>query len=225
MGDDDTHPDRDRPNAQAQGDGVPKAAADGRLPGAPDDVRDTDDEAEAITVRYVFLTTFICVCAASAGHVVLWVAYSSGWQKDRFDAGQPLLVPWEAVVGISLCIVALVAFGGFYAASRRARVAIASSFLLTFLVMLTYVLTLRGLADATVGQGQPLVDDFRTVVLTVVGFYFGSEAVVSAAKVLASSKPGANATDIRRADRDLAPAPARASAWGHGPAGRTPLTK
>jgi hypothetical protein len=47
------------------------------------------------------------------------------------------------------------------------------------------------------------VGDFRAVVITVVGFYFGSEAVVSAVKVYSVAKSNGSAGDIVRADRDL----------------------
>jgi hypothetical protein len=100
-----------------------------------------------------------------------------------------------------------VAFGGFYAASKRARIAIASSFLLTFLTMLTFVLTIGEFALATRGAGEALVSDFRAVVITVVGSYFGSEAVVSAVKIVNVRRAGATPAEIRRADRDLASTP------------------
>jgi hypothetical protein len=41
------------------------------------------------------------------------------------------------------------------------------------------------------------------VVITVIGFYFGSEAVVSAMKVYGVAKSHGIARDVVRADRDL----------------------
>jgi hypothetical protein len=73
------------------------------------------------------VTTAICAVFAAAGHGMLWLAYSNEW-NSREDVD----MPWQPVAGISIVVVAVVAFGGFYVASRRARVAIAASFLLTW---------------------------------------------------------------------------------------------
>lgn len=45
---------------------------------------------------------------SAAGHGLLWVAYSRGWNAEL-----PLAVPLEPVVGICLTVVGIVAFGGF----------------------------------------------------------------------------------------------------------------
>lgn len=139
-------------------------------------------------------TTVACAGSAVLGHGLLWLAYSMQWTG----------VPWQPVVGISLVLVATSAFGGFYVASRRARIAIAASFLLTFIVMVTFVLTISPLASVIeTGSAKDLLGDFRQVVTIIVGFYFGAEAAVGVAKVISASKPGADATDVQRADRDL----------------------
>jgi len=129
---------------------------------------------------------------------MLWLAYSNEW-NSREDVD----VPWQPVAGISIVVVAVVAFGGFYVASRRARVAIAASFLLTFLVTLTYAISLEGLAGATRGDARELIDDFRYIVTLIVGFYFGTEAAVSIAKIRQVSTTDATTSDVQSADRDL----------------------
>jgi hypothetical protein len=162
-----------------------------------------DGDPESVKPKYVIGTTFFCLLFALFGHVVLWIAFSSGSNLVRGEAGLPPIAVWEAAIGVSVVGVAVIAFGGFYAATLRARVAIAASFLLTFLVILSYALTIRGFAGATVGDASALVGDFRAVVITVVGFYFGSEAIVSAVKVYGVMKSGGSARDVVRADRDL----------------------
>jgi hypothetical protein len=169
----------------------------------PREVDRDDGHVEEVKPEFVIGTTALCLFFGAFGHVFLCVAYSTGSNLARAEAGQPALVVWQAAVGVSIVGVALTAFGGFYAASLRARVAITASFLLTFLVMLSYALTIRDFASATVGAASELVGDFRAVVITVIGFYFGSEAVVSAMKVYGVAKSHGSARDVVRADRDL----------------------
>jgi hypothetical protein len=145
----------------------------------------------------VLLTTALCVLFGVAGHLVLlggWVSRAPGQSGDA--------LPWQPVVGASLTAVALLSFGGFYYASLRARIAIMTSFLLTFLLLLSYVLTVREL-QPTVDQTlvEILIGDFRVIVQTVVGFYFSTETVLSLTKILRAPKDDPAA--IRRADRDL----------------------
>lgn len=153
---------------------------------------------ERVSPGPLLLTTVVCLLFAVAGHGVLWWAYARG------AAAQP--VPWQPVVGISLAGVAVAAFGGFFVASHRARVAIAASFLLTFLVLLTYVLTIDGLAGTTRAEGvKQLFDDFRWVVAAIITFYFGSETVIGATKVRAVSRAPEAAASVSIADEDLPP--------------------
>lgn len=147
--------------------------------------------------KTVLITTALCVAFGTAGHLLLlggWVSRAPG-QTDN-------AVPWQPVVGASLTAVALLSYGGFYYASLRARVAIMSSFILTFLLLFTYVLTVREL-QPTVDQTlvESLIGDFRIIVQTIIGFYFGTETVLSLTKILRAPKDDAAA--IRRADRDL----------------------
>ena len=147
--------------------------------------------------RTVLVTTALCVVFGTAGHLLLlvgWVSRAPGQAENA--------VPWQPVVGASLTAVALLSFGGFYYASLRARVAIMGSFILTFLLLFTYVLTVREL-QPTVDQTlvESLIGDFRIIVQTVIGFYFGTETVLSLTKILRAPKEDAAA--IRRADRDL----------------------
>lgn len=124
-------------------------------------------------------------------------------------------VAWEPVVGSSLTMVALASFGGYFLASRRARVGLAASFVLTFLLLFSFVLTLRALNVGGSGSGSAsdllngFVTDFRGHVALIVAFYFGTDAAVSAAKIL-KSPASEGCAEISRLDRDLAvPRPTR----------------
>lgn len=146
--------------------------------------------------RALLVTTALCVVFGAGGHLVLL----AGWAGRT--PGQAANLPWQPVVGASLTAVAILSFGGFYLASLRARVAIMSSFLLTFLLLLTYVLTVREVQPA--GDAplvRALIDDFRIIVQTIIGFYFGTETVLSLTKILRA--PKGHGASIRRADRDL----------------------
>lgn len=125
---------------------------------------------------------------------------------DNNSDGPDWNMPWQAPVAMALSVVSLVTFGGFYIAARRARVAIAASFLLTFLVMLSFSLTIPGLrgGDQT-ALAKSLVDQFGGVVSTVVVFYFGSEAVITGIKLWTTYLNPEAAGLIARADRDLPP--------------------
>jgi hypothetical protein len=62
---------------------------------------------------------------------------------------------------------------------------------------------------AAQGAAKDLFNDFRTVVLTIIGFYFGTETIVSVAKIVRVSQGtgNINAAAIQRADRDLVTPP------------------
>lgn len=123
---------------------------------------------------------------------------------------------WQPIVGLSLSVVAITSFGGFYLASRRARIGFAASFVLTFLVLLSYMLTLDGLAAAADGRPaageeeftaaasaiREFLTDFRGSVALIVGFYFGTDAAVSVVKIFRTNQ--AEGSEIARLDRDLA---------------------
>ena len=163
-------------------------------------------DVDQIAIAPVIWTTLICALIAGGGHAVLWLSRSIGWTVPSSEGA---VIPWQPVTGIVLVLVAITAFGGFYIAARRARVAISASFLLAFLVALSYVLTLQGLAEATqAGGAKEIFNDFRTVVIVIIGFYFGTEALVSAAKIIGAALTHNDPKIIQRADRDLAP-PAR----------------
>jgi hypothetical protein len=170
----------------------------------------SDPADDGIAVRPILWTTIICVLTAVIAHTLIYLGFAFEWTEDPDPD-----FAWQPVVGVALTVVAIGAFGGFYVASRRARIAIAAAFLLTFLVSLTFVLTIEGLANATQLLGaRDLFDDFRNIVAVIIGFYFGTEAAISVAKVIGVSltNRGADtegartaAAAIRRADRDLAP--------------------
>lgn len=153
-------------------------------------------------MRGVVATTTVCALVAAGGQGLTWLAYALRWQR---------WIPWQPVAGIVLAVVAIVAFGGYYRASRRARVAIAASFFLTFFVCLSYVLTLPPFVTAAQAEGaRELFTDFRNMVIVIVGFYFGTEAAISVTKVLGIALAGRGATTttatseaIQRADRDF----------------------
>lgn len=163
------------------------------------------DASDEIATKPLLWTTVICVALAFAGHGLIWAAYALEWNEPG-----NVNVPWEPVAGISLSGIAIASFGGFYISSRRARIAIAASFLLTFFVTLTFVLTINAFAERTAGSAKELFDDFRNIVGLIVGFYFASEAAVSGLKVLRAGGTDAKLADIQRADRDLAPPAAKA---------------
>lgn len=172
---------------------APTAHAADRQPAPAADSTD-----EGLSYAALLLTTLTCFVFAVGGHAVLWWAF--------VHAGDSPPVPYQPVVGISLAAVAVVSFGGYYAASRRARIGIGAGFLLTFLVLLTYILTIEALGDATQAAGaREVFADFRWVVVTIVGFYFGGETITGVTKVRAVARTPEAAADVRRADRDLVP--------------------
>ena len=129
-----------------------------------------------------------CAFAAVGGHVALV------WSDT---------VPWGPVIGAVSAIVTLASFAGLYVASQRARIAVAGSFLLTFLIVLSYVLVVKDFANAV--KGSALVDDFRNIVTIIIGFFFGGETAVGVTKTYSTSRlPRSSPQDVRRADRDLA---------------------
>jgi hypothetical protein len=72
----------------------------------------------------VLWTTGICLLATIGGNAVFWW----GLAKHKIDVS----VLWPPLFAIVVTAVALTSFGGFYIASRRARVAIGASFIMTF---------------------------------------------------------------------------------------------
>lgn len=152
-----------------------------------------------INKRAVYVTIGTCVGAAIFVHLVFLATDVVNGERAFSTAG------WQPLVGIALSIVSLVAFGGFYLAARRFRVAITASFLLTFLIMMSFALTLPEFAKATESDFMNEIEDnFFKVVVAVVGFYFGSESLVSIAKAVTVMKAPESAHEITRSDRDLA---------------------
>lgn len=148
--------------------------------------------------RPLLWTTLACAAIALLGNAILWWGTANG-QIDK-------TIFWAPVFAIVTTLTAVVSFGGFYAASRRARVAIASSFVVTFFVVMVFSLTIAALNDsANADLAKQLVGDFRSIVLTVVGFYFGSETLITMVKTIAARR--ATNDEMRqtlgRIDRDL----------------------
>ncbi len=124
-----------------------------------------------------------------------WAFYGSRGDRTPF---------WQPLVGLALAALAVIAFTGFYAASRRIRAAVTATFVLVFLVLLTFALTIDEFAAALLRPGAAqLMNDFRWVLTTVIISYFGADAALNATKVWAHVKQGATPAQIRRADRDL----------------------
>jgi hypothetical protein len=142
-------------------------------------------------------------------HVALLVVNVVNNNADRAnDPGSRWLVPWQPLVAIPLSVVPLLTFAGFYLAARRARVAIMASFLMTFLAMLPFALTIPELSEAATAQfAGDLVRQFTSVVGVVVAFYFGSEAVITGIRLVTIGKNVEAASQLRLADRDLAVIP------------------
>lgn len=169
----------------------PFVTAAGAVSGAQTDVPATKDGRKALVV-----TTLICALFAGGGHLALLIAWNMG-DEEVFP------LPWQPIVGVSLAVVSIVAFGGMFLASLRARVAIASAFILTFLLMLTYVVTISQMGEwDSESLAQALMDDFRVILQTIIGFYFGTEALISVAKIV-KTPSGLGAKAVMRADRDL----------------------
>ena len=170
------------------------ARVNGAQPSQPSEVVDG-----YINKRAVYYSIATCVASVVAVHLALMVAaLASGGTTNT-------AIPWQPLVGIALSIVSLISFGGFYLAARRFRVAITASFLLTFLVMMSFALTLPEFAKSTQSEFMTQIQhNFFSVVVAVVGFYFGSEAVVSIAKAVSVTKAPESAAEITRSDRDLA---------------------
>ncbi|GAA2719234.1 MULTISPECIES: hypothetical protein [Streptomyces] len=148
-----------------------------------------------ISHRPFLWTMLVCLLAGVAGHAFLLASPDSG------GLGKP-------VIGITLVVVAFTAFGGCYVASQRARVAIAASFLLTFLLSLSYAVTVVGFGQSISGDAKDIFSDFRSAVTLIIGFYFGSEALVGAGRAIGVGlTDGSRAQDVWRSDRDLVVSP------------------
>lgn len=166
----------------------------------PQRVDPTDDAVEEVNVAAIVWTVAIAASACVLANLVLAANYmhDSGRDEGRWN------IPWQPPVAIALCVVSLVTFGGFYVAARRARIAIAASFLLTFLAMLPFALTIPELGGVEQTELlEALIDQFGSVVGTVAVFYFGSEAVISGLKLWTTAQHPEAAGVLRRADRDF----------------------
>lgn len=183
---------------------TPATTGTGTPAEAPTSVPPTDDSVEELNVRAIVVTISIATAAAVLANAALLVNFMH--DSNNAPEATDWHMPWQAPVAMALSIVALVTFGGFYIAARRARIAIAASFLLTFLVMLPFALTIPelGSGDQT-DLARALVDQFGSVVSTVAVFYFGSEAVITGLKLWTTSQHPEAAALLARADRDLPP--------------------
>lgn len=185
----------DNPQPQPQEARPPETALEPARSSAADDPRGAGAE-DGVSRLALVVTSLFCVAFAVFGHAVLWWAHAHPSSADK--------LPWQPAVGISIVGVAILSVGGFYAATKRSRVGLGAGFLLTFLVLLTYALTIDALPGVeTPGAGGELLGDFRWVVVTVAGSFFGGEAAVAATKVLAVSRSGACPARVEAADGDL----------------------
>lgn len=147
--------------------------------------------------------------SAAAGSIVLIIGLFPLAAGVLASSGR--VVPWQPVVAATLAANAVVALGGYYLASRRARIAIAASFLLFFLTLFSFMLSLEALNAILSSTGEEevsasavraLFDDFRGQIVLILGFYFGSDAAVNVVKLLRT--PTDDVEAFKRADRDLA---------------------
>jgi hypothetical protein len=124
-----------------------------------------------------------------------------------------LFVSWELldwnvwthpIFGIALVISSLVIFGGFLIAIRRARIAIGMGFILTFLLIFIWALSLPNLGDkASAGLAKDLLDEFKSIIATVIVFFFGTEAAINGAKIWAHSNDPNESRPLSEIDRDF----------------------
>lgn len=89
----------------------------------------------------------IACASSSLALLCCLLALSVSWL-----AGTGRAVLWGPIVATSLGTVSVVSFGGYYLASRRARIAIAATWLLFFLSLLSFMLTLEVLVAAVDGD-------------------------------------------------------------------------
>jgi hypothetical protein len=88
-----------------------------------------DSYMDGVGRRWVIGTSVLCLIVGILGHAAIWYGYGRGLSANP--------IQWwseKPVIGLSLASIALIAFGGFLEATRRMRVAISASFLLTFLL-------------------------------------------------------------------------------------------
>ncbi|MBB2924655.1 hypothetical protein [Cellulomonas cellasea] len=182
------------------------ASADGQDEAEDDEVVEpAADETHEIDLRTIVVTMAITISVVTMAHLALLFMNVARGLQDPGEESAITAVPWQPLVAIALSVVSLTTFGGFYVAVRRARIALTASFLLTFLAMLPFALTIPELATvAETRFAADLLQQFSTVVGTVVVFYFGSEAVITGGKLFATAQKPEAAAEFRRADRDLA---------------------
>lgn len=154
--------------------------------------------------RWIAKSSSVCISGASGVFAALiggFLCVIAGISNTGRE------IPYQPIVGASLAVIAFASFGGYFLASRRARVGLASSFVLTFFMLFTFLLTLEYLNQTASGPSVTVLSDFmrdfRGHVALIVGFYFGTDAAVNIFKIWQSGK----ATDPEatvRADRDIA---------------------
>jgi len=90
----------------------------------------------------------------------------------------------------SIALPALIAFFGFYAVRDDMRDAIAGSFVIAFLVVFVeaVLLSLGAFQNSTGSLREVVVNNFMTLVGTVVAFYVGSEAAIKIGNRYADAK-------------------------------------
>lgn len=172
---------------------------------------DSGDPEEKVSIRRIIWTTSLCAAIGLVAHILIYVGYLVSYLNPdgRFDA----LIPYQLLVGAATAVIGVIAFGGFYSATLRARVAIASSVLISFLLLLSFDLAIVELFRRT-GDVPPsqLTADLRQYVGTVIAFYFGSEALISGTKAIGAAfgRPE-NVASVMTSDRDVARRPASAA--------------
>lgn len=149
-------------------------------------------EGDVAPPRALTATILFCTIFAALLHFALGLAYVLDVSDD---------VPWQPVAAIGVVVIAIASFGGFYLATGTMRIAIGASFILTYVVLLSFAISIDqfGTSDAS----TPFLDSYKDVVKVVVGFYFTSEAAVAATKVVTANRTDGDAATARAADVDL----------------------
>lgn len=126
--------------------------------------------------RWGLVTTAVLVTS-------IWIAV--GLSIFLFGGDDPIVkdVAWNlsATIVTGLGAMALIAFFGIYWSQATMRAAIAGFFVVIFLG----VLLLPDVADFA---ADTLLSDFRTLLTTVIVFYFGAEAAVQATRIVQSAR-------------------------------------
>jgi hypothetical protein len=95
-------------------------------------------------------------------------------------------LPSLAFIAMALVVIGLTTFIGFYIFSEDMRTAIAATFVLYYLVLLTELLTATKFRESV--QGAAVYTTFTTLITAIIVSYFGATAVERATKIIQDGK-------------------------------------